>query len=286
MPMNTWESMSSSGPYKTQEKGLADLVEFIEYISEELKTEGMPVDSNCRINADEFTSLHSPTTLSADREKVRKKELEWGKDKKEAEFLKYSEQLEMLTTAIFYKNLYKDFMVMRTSKFDDYFNHVDNVIIDRENGMLVCAFDEISATSGEKYEEKTKRVLELNKSGGAELKYGLRLDNEKNIQVAWVKNAPIFKIALNPEFIKLAIRKFNPIVEQETEFEKRLFGFFMTNIKEQAKELLRMLEVKLKVRQYSTDPYLASRVQKLKTFQEIMVKKEYFGTEDYALPEK
>ncbi len=85
-----------------------------------------------------------------DKKKVKELEKKWHKEEKEKNF---GELWEKAKTVILNKIIGTEFIVVRASKHDDYENGVDNIIINKETGNVVCAFDEVSAEEGTEKEE-------------------------------------------------------------------------------------------------------------------------------------
>jgi len=142
--------------------------------------------------------------------------------------------LEMLSYAIFIKNLGDEFVVVRSSPHDDRVNKVDTLILDRKTGTLVCAFDEVSAINGIDYDKKRSAVYGRNlNGGGASLKYGIGADNsdgKQSVIISKASNIPVFYIALDSENIKNGMKEFLPDMGNRSEFEKKLFSYFVSSI--------------------------------------------------------
>ena len=111
-----------------------ELVEFIKAISEQLRNEGIPVKDDGRIDMDAFEGeLSSKNDIEADKKVVEEYEKEWHKDLSQEEIEKSKTKrdgpkLEMFKTALFNKFLNKDFIVARSSEFDDIKRGIDSVI--------------------------------------------------------------------------------------------------------------------------------------------------------------
>ena len=195
-------------------------------LSTRLNAEGVPVDDNCRIKMSDSEDIRLT-------EKLKKEWEERGGEK----IKKDGEQFEILKTIIFNKFLSRNFLVVRASLYDDIRNKVDNVILDKDTGSLVCAVDEVASISGKEFEDKKQRVLARNtKEGGGKLKYGLRTENGK-IKLEKTEHFPLFYLALPPDRIKEAINKMEPTFDEKTDYEKRLFSYFLSSINSQIKAL-------------------------------------------------
>ena len=168
-------------------------------------------------------------------EKKWEEEEGWNEEKKEKNF---GELWEKAKTVILNKIIGTKFIVVRASKHDDYENGVDNIIINKETGNVVCAFDEVSAEKGtEKEVEKSEKVEEKNKEGGATIKYGLTVNKEKQIIKKEINNIPIFYLRLSGEDLVKLLHEMDYKSEKLSEIELNVFGDLVDSLKEQLKEL-------------------------------------------------
>jgi hypothetical protein len=112
---------------------------------------------------------------------------------------------EMALTLILDKFLKDDFIVARASAYDDYNNGVDQVIIDKKTGAVVCGFDEvITHMSDGASPKKEKKIEEKMLNGGARLKYGATI-KEGRLERCPLKNIPAFYLALTKEDLNNAL---------------------------------------------------------------------------------
>lgn len=142
---------------------------------------------------------------------------EW-KDKKE---LNPANLTELALTVMLQRVLPSQFLVVRASAYDDYNNGVDQLIIDRETGNVICGIDEVinrDYQSGpSKKELKIRTKME---KGGFQVKYGAKFD-QGNLSLASLKNIPAFYLSLDKaELVKLSE---NLEDENTSESEKELF---------------------------------------------------------------
>lgn len=226
-----------------KEEDIKKLEDFVEDISGGLneREKEVLVDRDCRINLDTFDGIYPREVIEKDKAEVRKYEEKWYKDLPEAEIRKRKseqagEQLEMLKTAIFSKNLHENFIVARASSYDDIKNGVDNIILEKETGNLVCALDEVSEISGSRFEQKKEEVLDKNRKGGGELKYGIRLEKGK-ISLGKVKNLPIFYLALPQRHIRKGMEELIPSFQEKSKYERDIFNWFISSLDSQIKSL-------------------------------------------------
>jgi len=226
----------------------------LELVREKLINEGVPADENCRIKMEAFEGVYPKEEILDDKIKLKRIEKKWQEANEPgyAEALrqgepvekieKIGEQLEILKTALFNKFLGKKALIVRTSLYDDVTNHVDNLMIDKETGKTLCAFDEVGTNIGPIFTEKMVKVLKINtEERGAKLKYGLKLEkeinNENKIKLGGRDNLPIFYLALPSLQIKEAIKNAEPSLEKFSDYEKKVFEYFYFSIISQVKAL-------------------------------------------------
>ena len=125
---------------------------------EMLEMSGVPVDSEKRIKASEYSGKpgYAAEEVARDNAYVLSKQQEFHQEycnkHGKLSFERYlieskrneAEQLEVLKTALFSKFFGDRAMVCRTALYDDIENGVDNIIVDLESGQPICAVDELS----------------------------------------------------------------------------------------------------------------------------------------------
>lgn len=148
---------------------------------------------------------------------------------------------EMAVTAVLHKFIGKDFVVARAADYDDYKNGVDNVLIDKKTGAVICGFDEVLGAVGDggiqmkeemiaKSEKKAER-----KRTGARLKYGATITNGV-LERKSLNNLPTFFLSLSREELMLLLEDINKNQTEGGEYEKKMFGKFISLIETQAKQ--------------------------------------------------
>ena len=226
-----------------RENNVAKIERFIEQVTATYRAENIPIGIDGRINMRAYAGIHFD--LEKDLARNREYDREWFGDVSEAQILekrrqREGEQLEMLAYGIFIKNLTEEFVVARASSHDDRANKVDTVILDRKTGAIICAFDEVGDTMGIDYEKKQALVRDYNLKGGASLKYGIGIvekDKKKIITLSSVANIPLFYIALPSDRIKKGMKEFMPDPGNQSEFEEKLFIYFVAIINAQIQAL-------------------------------------------------
>lgn len=226
---------------KSEIRKNAEKVEkFMKIISVELRREGLPIGNDGRIDARAFKRVYSNGEMDSDKNYVKDREnsfkkelLEKGLIEEEIEEGKLtaeSERFERLKTAVMHKAFGEKFAVARSSRYDDIKNGIDNVIMEKETGNIVCAVDDVAADeNSERFKEKKKRVMEKNMSGGGTLKYGIT----KNRGKKYFNNIPIFWLDLNKEDLIKAEENFNPLEKELSDNGKELASDFLSSIREQ-----------------------------------------------------
>lgn len=100
---------------------------------------------------------------------------------------------EIATTLLFDKVLQKEFIIVRASAYDDYENGADQLIVDLKTGAVICGIDDAILGSSAKDDGEKKKVKIDNKmkSGGAEIEYGLTINNGR-LERKNLNHVPIF----------------------------------------------------------------------------------------------
>lgn len=261
MFIRTGENFGKTEKRKNQSEILSDLKNLLKGISESINasakndfgTEGDLVDANCSL-AESFLEVDED-----DLEEIGDREKEWSStfeldkemdDGKRLELWKANKETskanitEMLITALLNKFIGDDFIVVRASRFDDYFNGVDNVIVNKKTGEVVCAFDEIREhhRSG-RLADKIERAKSLTrKFGGTRVKYGITIKDGK-VERARFNGVPVFVLSLAEDIYEKLAQGFNYDSSTEySETEKEVFGSLMDLVNGQIPDLLAILE--------------------------------------------
>lgn len=167
----------------------------------------------------------------------------WEGDRKKSK----SGMFESAMFVLLNKHLGEDFLVVRTAAYDDYKGGVDNLIINRETGDVICAFDEVHDSKGGVYtENKLKKHKEIARGGGAKVKYGLAIEKggmsddgktqEKDkLKQAAISNLPVFAISLtSKKFEELLPVLLRNGLKQTDETEKGIMRELLESLGEQA----------------------------------------------------
>ena len=140
---------------------------------------------------------------------------------------------EIALTLSLQRLLPERFMVVRSARYDDYNNGVDQLIIDRENGSVVCGIDELidieGNTAPHKKEEKVRKKM---LRGGANVKYGVRVEGE-SLCFEELRSIPAFYLALMPSELATLCQDLSQ--DEATPTERELFSRLRASLLQQIK---------------------------------------------------
>jgi hypothetical protein len=139
---------------------------------------------------------------------------------------------EMAVVSLLDKFFGDRFLVVRASSYDDYEYGVDNILVDKETGAVICGFDQVIGMgkddgSSKKREKMEKALLR----GGTKLEYGISLDENKKIRRKKLTNIPAFFLAITKEDLSLLLSGLSS--GENTESVIRILNNVLTSIKEQ-----------------------------------------------------
>lgn len=183
-----------------------------------LQKSNFPVDSECRIDMDKFEGVYSHDIINENKGVVASRENSFkDKVKKENEFVDpVGELLEKSKTlSVNHQWLKGRYLALRTSKFDDYQNGVDELIVNVETNEVIAAVD--STTDFMSKKNKMDKILKE----GADVAYGFKLKDNKPV-LGELAALPVFIISFNKrETIELA-KKVTSQTNSEGEEKKLL----------------------------------------------------------------
>lgn len=112
-----------------------------------------------------------------------------------------SSKLEMAVTGVFHKVLKSEFLVVRSSTYDDYHNGADTIIVNKETGDVICAIDEFH-DQGDRTAAKADKARKTD-GRGTGIKYGLTFEKDaagaSKLAAGPIRNIPIFYLKLSRE---------------------------------------------------------------------------------------
>jgi len=192
---------------------LTELKPFLEELSKELQEKGFFLDKDCRIKEEEFKDIFPKKEIEKDKKIVENLEKKFSKNKE-------GELLEVIKTIVFNKFWFSNNLIsLRTSKFDDYCNGVDEIILDLKTKQPLAAVDETTDPLG-KIEKVKEKIIQ-----GSSVKYGFSL-SESKINKRSLENLPTFIVSLKPEeLINLTQALLNK--DNLESFEKKVVNFLL-----------------------------------------------------------
>ncbi len=164
---------------------------------EAFRKSGFPVDSEFRVDMDGFDGIYDTKTNSRHKNTValRAEAFKKGFTDPAGELLEKSKTLAF--NRFWFKTRY---IAVRTSKFDDYQNGVDELILNVETNEAIAAVDSTTDIMS----KANPRLFSMLKDGG-EVAYGLKLKKGDKPILSGLKNLPVFIITFKKaETIELA----------------------------------------------------------------------------------
>jgi hypothetical protein len=271
---------------KEKLKGKEKLIKFAKELSNSLIVEGFPlvipkednIEDYYRIDINKFSDVYPEEDIKKDIEKTNEKELNFKEknekiQKQKTESLSYKTSpdkiiekelgkenisqgilFEIFKTSLFNKFLKEDFLVLRTSRYDDIKNGVDNLILEKNEKNVICAIDDVTQIKLSSYfEEKKKEILRKNlELNGVKIKYGVYFEKDKNgqrvLRKGPLENIPLFYLPLTQDYLKKGLNNFIPSLSGYSDYEKKLMKYFLEAFMLQ----IRMLELE----SYKNDDFL------------------------------
>jgi hypothetical protein len=212
------------------------------------------LSDDCTISMKNYGS--TPEKLARDYEVIKKKEIKWISEKEvvnpdqvteemHQDWLlkqkdvknKKSDILEMMTTLLLRKGLHKDYVVVRASQYDDY-HGVDNIIVHKASGAVICAFDDVhdfNFSEGSNEEKKIKFVKKSAEKGGSTIEHGFTFIEGEFVKKK-IENVPKLYMAFTPNELNKALELVNTknldsLEENELQFYNKMIIAFESQIK-------------------------------------------------------
>ena len=258
--------------YKSPEKPIVKLDRMMEGIAQRLNAELIEsgesplLEKDNSINIEFFREVDFD--IKNDKDKIQKMETEWsganipnvqeyyrdkfGVEGAEEITKKYIENknkdtnalVERAITGVLHNILKSEFLVMRSCVYDDYFNGFDNVIVNKETGDVICAFDEVHDEEDKRYQaKKLEKIKKISQRGGATLKYGVTFKKdestgEKKLIKKTIKNIPVFYLSLSNSELNGLLSGMNFDIDGKASREElAVFDKLLLSLDEQAKIL-------------------------------------------------
>jgi len=158
-----------------------------------------------------------------------------------------SSKVEVLITVLLHRVLKDKFIVARTAPIDDYTQGADYIIVNPTTGETICAFDGVGESDSAKNKisinytnEKRIKTETITKKGGANIKYGIQVVDDKLIRKN-ISNMPVFYLSLSDkDFDSLMALTGNRIDTPITQDESTVFTKFITSLEDQRSDLLKL----------------------------------------------
>jgi len=226
-------SGSKDVPRFSPEKEKNKMMGLLSHQAECLRREGVPVTDDCRIDMSAFDKVYRE--LEFDKSEVVRYGNMFANVFHDGSEISSGEKLEMLKTIIMNKFIGKNFIVARSAAFDDLKNKIDNVILERSTGNLVCAVDDVREDAGNRKAEKEKRLFDRLREGkGNVLKYALSISTRGEVGAGKkIFDIPVFHLALSRREIDEATARMSAVPDELTENENAIFEKFKTALKKQ-----------------------------------------------------
>ncbi len=157
------------------------------------------------------------------------------KDWKERSKQSKSSKIEQAIMLLFYKFLKDEFLVVRSAVHDDYKAGVDNLIVNKKTGEVICAIDDFHEGEHDRNKaEKTKRKAE---KGGATVNFGLGVKNGKVIRTK-LENLPVFYLGITSENFEALMQSMGSDINSPlSPKEQEVFLQFVGSLEEQQQAL-------------------------------------------------
>ncbi len=158
----------------------------------------------------------------------------WKEEKEKSE----GSLAEMAVTLLMHKFLKDDFYVLRTNPYDDYAHGVDNVIIEKKTGAVVCTFDEyMGSDEDDRFIKKLDQERGKAMKHGATVTYGLGVENgegggKRKIVPQTVRDIPTFALPISKEESHALISELSEDLNDDVSME--VFAKIITSLSEQS----------------------------------------------------
>ncbi len=154
---------------------------------------------------------------------------------------------ESAMTILLHKALGEKYIVVKSSSYDDYVNGVDNVVLSKETGKVVCAFDELvnldtaqEGADNDRYYKKIERSKKnLARDGGMDVKYGISRDMNSGEYIRTATdNVPAFCLAIDTPSLHKLVRDMSEKFDNKTDIEVQMVNNIIKSLQEQKNILL------------------------------------------------
>lgn len=178
----------------------------LRFAADELRREKFDVDNECRIKPESFAGILPDGEMNKDVFAVEDLERKFAlQPQSEAANLE-GENLEMAVTLGFNKYWFKkQFLAVRTAKYDDYVNGVDSIIFHRATGEAMAAIDTTLDLSAKMKKGQLQEKIRF----GSPIKYGYKLHPTKGVEKNPHHSLPLFIISFTPDELRKSIKNYD-----------------------------------------------------------------------------
>jgi len=188
-------------------------------------------------------SIKMENISELDQKIISSQEESWARDEgktvdgwKESRGKNPATMAELAVSVLLHKAIGDKFIIARASKFDDYQNGVDNVLIDRENGNIVCGFDEVLGREGNDGSEKKKlKLMREAERGGINIRYGATIEKGELKRKSF-RNIPAFYLGLSKDELGKTLESLDKDAEM-SESEKLVLNKLFVSLETQINDL-------------------------------------------------
>ena len=155
---------------------------------------------------------------------------------------------ESLIALILNEFIGKDYIIARSSKYDDYENGVDYVLIKKESGDIICGIDGILGRgSDDGFLKKMPKIENKMLKGGFKLDHAPLLENGKINKTVSMKGLPAFFLGLSKDDFDLISEKISQGDENlRSKKSEEIVSKMSESLMDQYSHLLNFLEDKNK----------------------------------------
>jgi len=205
-----------------------------------LRKLGVPVDERLRIKMEAFKGILPEEVVKRHTERLREVKRNQYRRRfsleeiKEKEKERQGEKGEIFVTLLLQKFLGDNFLVLRTSPYDDRLNKVDLFVVNKERGGIDFTIDvSVDDSFSPLLHKKQKRLFDRNTIyKGTPLTYGIRFEGGKTHPHPHIEYLPAFLLNLPPEILESGINSITSLKEK-TPREKKIFNFLKEQIEKQ-----------------------------------------------------
>lgn len=167
---------------------------------------------------------------------------------------KMSSKWEKAAVILLSRVLGSQFIVVRSSIYDDYHNGTDTIIVDKESGAVICAIDLVNdQVGGKRYDEKIKKFAKNSKTGG-KIDFCITMEKDISGQNKLVRESlsevPKFFLPVDERDLKQLLEETSSDYNASLiEIEKMIFKKIFAALDKQKYDLLNKYNPSLGVRQ-------------------------------------